>query len=312
MPAQPDDTLSIMVYQRGRARVLRYRLTLQFESEAAVAPAELGQRLDRATPDLLAITQEEFDRLVAAGGEQPLAVVPALAPAHGGAEMPSGLCLVMPPGQEEVDPRWLLQRLSRALLLSPTTGLLGSWALRREAERRLGQGQHFAFLYVDLDNFKAFNDHYGFERGDNAIRLLAELCESSVRKAGGRGDVAAHIGGDDFAILCSVETAAAIGEMLVAEFDGAIPTLYDAEDAARGCIVVRDRRGAEQTYPLISVSVAAVSTASHPVASYTELAAVAAELKGYAKSVQGSVYIEDRRRGETARQAPTPPTRTEG
>jgi len=300
LPGELDDTLSIMVYERGRARLSRYRLLLQFEREMPVTPAELAARLERWSPDLLVVPSEEFDRVCteAIDGDHPLALVPALTPSRRTGDLPAKICLVVPAGANLTDPRLLIARLARALLISPTTELLGSWALRREVERRLKRGEKFTFHYADMDNFKAFNDHYGFERGDRAIRLLADLCAEAVAKAGHANDLAGHIGGDDFCLVTSLETARPVAETLIASFDAKVAGLYDQEDAERGYITVPDRKGKENRYPLMSLTIASVSNATRPISGYPELAAIAAELKAYAKSLDGSVYIQDRRRAE--------------
>ena len=304
MAGKPEDTLTIMVFQRGRARLSRYRLVLERETEVPATPGRLEELLARWSPDLLAVAADEFDRIhqEALAGPRPLPLLPAPTPGRRTRDLPATICLVIPPGANVSDPRFLIERLAKALLVSPTTELLGSWALRREVERRLQLGQKFTFHYVDLDHFKAYNDHYGFERGDRAIRLLADLLSAAVTEVGTETDLAAHIGGDDFAMLTAPDTAQAVAERLIGTFDAAVPSLYDREDAAQGFIVVSDRKGNEVKYPLLTLSIGAAGNTTRPISGYAELATIASDIKSYAKSISGSVYVADRRRAPSGEQ----------
>jgi len=295
-----ESELTILVVQQGRGRLSRYRLTLEREAEAPADAKRLADLISHWAPDLLAIPAADFERVSAEtlAGPHPLPLIPAPSPSRKAGWPLATVCLVIPPGADPTDPRVLVERLAHALLVSPTTGLLGTWALRQEVERRLSLSDKFCFLYADLDNFKGYNDRYGFDRGDRMIRHLADSCLAALAQAGHDSDLAAHMGGDDFALLTTLETARPVGERLIAEFDRAVPALYDPEDRERGCIEVKDRRGNPVRYPLASVSIAAVSTESRTIAGFPQLTAIAADLKAYAKSQPGSVYVADRRRDE--------------
>jgi len=178
------------------------------------------------------------------------------------------------------------------------TKLVGGWALQAHVERKLRVGQDFAFLYLDVDNFKAYNDVYGFAQGDAVIRMLASVVTAAVNDLGNPGDLAAHIGGDDFAVLTTTDKSEPVARHILAAFDDRAPAFYSPEDRRRGGISVVDRRGEAMTYPLMTLSIAAVINSRRPVSSYRQLSDIVAELKAYAKSSPGSVYVEERRRGE--------------
>src|SRR5207247_11179050 len=124
--------------------------------------------------------------------------------------------------------------------------------ITEELETRLARSEHFALLYVDIDRFKEFNDHYGFTRGDRVITMLAEIL---IHAAGADQRFVGHIGGDDFVLLARAEEAEALAEEITARFDASIRALYDPDDPARGWIEARDRRGPLRPPPIATVSI---------------------------------------------------------
>jgi diguanylate cyclase (GGDEF)-like protein len=185
---------------------------------------------------------------------------------------------------------------------SPLTGLPGNHSINAEIRRRLGEGVPFALLQVDVDYFKAFNDYYGYGRGDEAIQLLARiLTESVYRVTSGQGFVG-HIGGDDFVVLCPCESAEALGEEIMAWFNTAAMDLYDPEDRERGHVQVLNRRHVVEHFPLMSLTIALVSTDRVPVTHLAQLIDIAQELKAHGKGIPGSVMVGERRQ----RQDPPP------
>jgi len=184
------------------------------------------------------------------------------------------------------------------LSLNPVTKLVGSWALQAHVERKLRAGDHFGFLYIDLDNFKAYNDVYGFAQGDAVIRSLAGNITAAVRDKGTPGDLAAHIGGDDFAVLTAPDEPDAVADAIIKAFDRQAPSFYSEEHRAAGGMTVNDRRGNPVFYRIMSVSIGGLVTSTRPVSSYVELSDIAAQLKASAKAVEGSFYRPERRRGE--------------
>jgi diguanylate cyclase (GGDEF)-like protein len=178
---------------------------------------------------------------------------------------------------------------------SPLTGLPGNVAIQDELLRRIEQKQLFALLYVDLDEFKAFNDHYGFLRGDEAIKLLSRCCREAVTTHATNGFVG-HIGGDDLALVVEPDVAQAVSRQIVGAWEDLASHLYEPEDAERGYIEVTDRRGQLQRFPLASVSIGVASNAIRPIHTHWEAAEIASEMKHVAKSRQGSAIAIDRRR----------------
>jgi diguanylate cyclase (GGDEF)-like protein len=201
-------------------------------------------------------------------------------------------------------PRELLARVQAKIRrveidssLSPLTRLPGNLAIEGELRRRISENEDFSVLYLDLDNFKAFNDVYGFTHGDEAIQLVARIASDVVRAHGTPGDFVGHIGGDDFIIATLPECAERIANEIVAGFDSAIRSLYSQEDLSHGYIETLDRRGRLNRFPIMSISIAIVnSNEKHRLTNYAQIGETAADLKNVAKSVAGSLFVKDKRR----------------
>ena len=189
-----------------------------------------------------------------------------------------------------------IMRVEMDASLSPLTRLPGNLAIESEVRRRIEEGAPFAVLYMDLDNFKAFNDVYGFTHGDEAIRLLASIAVDVIRRRGTTQDFVGHIGGDDFLVVTVPDRAEEISREIIADFDRGIRQLYRPQDLRQGFIETHDRRGALNRYAIMSLSIALVSSEQRPLADYAQIGETAAELKRYAKSIGGSVYVKDKRR----------------
>lgn len=178
---------------------------------------------------------------------------------------------------------------------NPLTGLPGNVRIDQEIDRRLAKNQPFTLIYADLDDFKAYNDHYGFQRGDQAIRFTAEVITACAQRQGEKDIFIGHIGGDDFVIITASDKVQQLCDAIIANFDSRVEELYDEEDARRGYIKNVDRLGHEVIVPLLSLSLAVVESKGQ-FRTRLEIAEVAAELKRYAKSRRGSLTVRDRRR----------------
>lgn len=186
-----------------------------------------------------------------------------------------------------------LRRTREMRAVSPLTGLPGNIQIESEIRRRLAADRKVAVLWLDLDNFKAFNDRYGFIEGDKAINYLAGILRSLAEEL--PTAFVGHIGGDDFVTVCDPAQAESLCTEIVARFDAGVASLYDPEDAARGSITVTDRLGRAVEYPLLSVSIGAATNEYLEVVDHRALVEVATEMKTYAKKRPGSVFAIDRR-----------------
>jgi PAS domain S-box-containing protein len=185
-----------------------------------------------------------------------------------------------------------LERREREASASPTTRLPGSAAIEAEIERRLAAGGGFAFCYVDLDNLKSFNDYYGYAKADGVIRQTGDILREVIARDGGAGDFVGHIAGDDFVLITTPDRVDRVCKNLIETFDRLIPLYYNRVDRDRGYIETTDRYGTMRKFPMMSVSVAAL-TSKREIRDSAQLARLAAEEKRRAKAIPGSAYVCD-------------------
>jgi len=195
----------------------------------------------------------------------------------------------------------LLMRIKNALewsrqqrSASPLTGLPGNASIDDEIKRRFASGRPFAMLQADIDYFKAFNDHYGYARGDIAIQTLARLLLEAAQRSSGDTFVG-HIGGDDFVVVTDPAGAERLGRAVIEAFDRAVPSFYDPEDVKHGYIEVPNRQHVPEHFPLMSLTVALVNTEQRPASHLGELTDSIQELKTRGKGIAGSVLVSERR-----------------
>jgi diguanylate cyclase (GGDEF)-like protein len=191
--------------------------------------------------------------------------------------------------------RGVLRRSKEMRQQSPLTGLPGNVRIEEEIESRVRSSLGFAVLYLDLDHFKSFNDHYGFMRGDEVIQFTAELIQDVVREAAHPSAFVGHVGGDDFVVVCEAEEGERLAQLIAERFDRSIPERYDPEDRRRGAIVVLNRRGEDQQYPFLTISIGIASTMRRTFRHFAEAVAIATEMKAFTKSTVGSSWASDRR-----------------
>lgn len=177
--------------------------------------------------------------------------------------------------------------------LNPISGLPGNSAIHEEMSDRLRDGKTFACVYLDIDNFKPFNDHYGFTRGDTLILALAEAIFAAVEGTASDAFLG-HIGGDDFVMLCVPDEAEALAADVIKRFGSAARTLHDETDTLANGYEAEDRRGIRMRWPLASVS-AGIAVGGERYLSAAAVAQAAAEMKTQAKSGTGGRVAFDRR-----------------
>ena len=178
---------------------------------------------------------------------------------------------------------------------NPLTGLPGNVSIEKELRRRVDSKEPFVFAICDVDYFKAYNDHYGYARGDQAIKMTASVITEAVEELGTGEDFIGHIGGDDFVYITTPEKADLLGERVTAEFNQRVNFLYNEADRRKGYIEVSNRRGEVERFGPMTITVALVNSESHKIVHFAQVSAIAAELKAYGKSLPGSVVVKERR-----------------
>jgi diguanylate cyclase (GGDEF)-like protein len=188
----------------------------------------------------------------------------------------------------------LLRRTADIRALSPLTGLPGNHRIDVEVASRAAAGRPYALCHVDLDEFKGFNDAYGFQRGDDLLLLLAACLQRAVGRAGTPTPFLGHVGGDDFVVVCTPDQAEPLCNDVIAEFDAVSASKYDPDDALRGYLEVEDRQGQMRRQPLVAVSVG-VAVDWYGDRDFRAVITSATEMKKVAKATRGSVVAVDRR-----------------
>jgi len=191
-------------------------------------------------------------------------------------------------------------RSRRLLGASPLTFLPGGPAIEEEAARRIRAGGPLAFFYMDIDNFKAYNDAYGYLNGDNAIKGVAGLLTDAQRDFAAEEVFVGHIGGDDFVMMAEPRRAEELARAIAAGFDALAPGFYNEGDRARGFVVSKNRTGTACEFPLMTLSIAIVTNEKRPLDHYARIVDIAGEIKKNLKNLSsrsGSVYMKDRRGG---------------
>lgn len=190
----------------------------------------------------------------------------------------------------------VVQKKEAALDANPLTKLPGNLCIIRELQKRLLLKNPFAVAFIDLDHFKAFNDYYGFMRGDQAITYTSQLLLEQLDAIGDEKDhFLGHIGGDDFVLISHHDLISNICHKFLDEFDQSIVNLYDKDDRKSKFIISKDRLGKEKKFPFLSVSIGIVSTENGNLDHYGKICQIGCELKNYAKQFKGSKIVKDQR-----------------
>ncbi len=204
--------------------------------------------------------------------------------------------------KKPVDEKYLyytVKNLNRLLTtnrrISPLTGLPGNVQIHAELKKRLSRQEPFSVLYFDLDNFKSYNDVYGFLKGDQIIEFTANVILDNIHKEEGDTFVG-HIGGDDFVAIVPNIYAEKLCQHILADFDAQVGKFFTDKDLERGYIEVENRKGIIEQFPLTSLSIGLVVGEVGRFSNILEIGEVGAQVKHAAKSAMGSSYAVDRRK----------------
>jgi len=188
-----------------------------------------------------------------------------------------------------------LLRTQRVVEINPLTRLPGNIAIDREIQMRLERKEVFALAYLDIDQFKPFNDKYGFGRGDEVIKVTGRLIINIVKNRQPEESFAGHIGGDDFLFIMDTHLIEIASNDIIEAFDRIIPTFYDQQDREKGVIESKDRKGHILSFPIMTLSIGIAHNKflkfSHP----GEIKETASRMKSYAKKFKGSCFKIDER-----------------
>ncbi len=186
--------------------------------------------------------------------------------------------------------------LTKNRRISPLTGLPGNVQIQAEMKKRLLNKETFAMLYFDLDNFKAYNDVYGFANGDEIIKFTARTISKHIHQIQDSDNFIGHIGGDDFVAITGATDYDKVCQNIILEFDKFAVDFYNEDDVERGYVEVANRRGIIEQFPLTTISIAVLEVDSKIYKTTLEIGEVAGQIKHQAKRVPGSTYVINRRK----------------
>ncbi len=191
--------------------------------------------------------------------------------------------------------KMLLKRSRRDLGVNPSSRLPGPSMIEKRINRLIEQEKDFAVCYLDIDNFKAYNDYYGYFYGDKVIRMTAQIVRDIVFDLVPDGFIG-HVGGDDFIFVIPYEKIDLVCSNIIKTFDRLIPYRYREDDRERGKIVTRNRFEEDEVYSLLTVSIAVLVCQNGAFSHAGEMSHMLADLKKYTKKLAGSNYMIERRK----------------
>lgn len=179
--------------------------------------------------------------------------------------------------------------------VSPLTGLPGNVQIQAEMKKRLMSKEKFVMLYLDLDNFKAYNDFYGFIQGDEIIKFTARTILKNVHEIDMENGFVGHIGGDDFIAIISNDRFEELCQNIILDFDYNVLDFYSQEHIENGYIEIENRKGVLEQFPLTSISIGVVEVDDN-FHNILEIGEIGAQVKHLSKTIQGSTYVVDKRK----------------
>lgn len=191
--------------------------------------------------------------------------------------------------------RMLIRRSSANLDANPLTRLPGNVSINKELMEKIQGKDKFAALYVDIDNFKALNDYYGFEEGDNVIKETSRILIDSIQKKGTASDFVGHIGGDDFVIITTPEKAEEIAKKIILDFDSVSSTFFEEKDRLKGYIETKGRDNQIHKFGFLTISLGIITNLKQDFTHTAQVNSLGAEIKSLAKKFPESKYIFDKR-----------------
>jgi diguanylate cyclase (GGDEF)-like protein len=191
-----------------------------------------------------------------------------------------------------------LRRANRNLF-SSLTGMVGNLQIEEALKELVTiKSPKWAVAYFDIDNFKGYNDTYGFLKGNEVIQITAQVIRDALEQSGSRVsfEMGGHIGGDDFVVITSADHVESLCQKILHRFDERVSQFYEPLDRERGYVLSQDRKGNFTRLPLITLSAGIVTNQQREIESHWTIGAIAAEVKRKAKALPGSAYYLDRRR----------------
>lgn len=186
-------------------------------------------------------------------------------------------------------------RMARVFDNNPLSRLPGNTSILKTIQDIIERDDGYGVCYVDIDNFKPYNDRYGFAQGDDVILMVARIMVNVVEEQARKDSFVGHVGGDDFLFIVPEDKVQVTCEKMLANFEVVRNMFLSADDLEAGCYIEKDRQGRETRFELLSLSIAVVMTTNHYFSHSAEVSSQAMQVKHYVKQLDGSNYMIDRR-----------------
>lgn len=187
-------------------------------------------------------------------------------------------------------------RMGRVFDNNPLSRLPGNTSILQAIQSTIELEESYGVCYVDIDNFKPYNDRYGFSQGDDVILMVARIIVNVMEEVARHKSFVGHVGGDDFLFIVPEEMIDETCKRVLAHFEVVRNLFLTEEDVEAGCYVEKDRQGRETKFGLLSLSIAVIPTGNHEFSHSAEVSNAASQLKHFVKQKEGSNYVIDRRR----------------
>ncbi|MBA3014235.1 MAG: diguanylate cyclase [Proteobacteria bacterium] len=188
-------------------------------------------------------------------------------------------------------------RRNRVFDNNPLSKLPGNTSILNAIQNALADSEPMAVCYVDIDNFKPYNDHYGFSQGDEVILMVARVIVNVIDQVARQRSFVGHVGGDDYVFIVPEFKMVEVCEKVLANFEAVRNLFIAPEDVKKGGFVEKDRQGRETRFGLLSISIAVIPTGHGKFQHSGQVAAVATQIKHKVKALDGNNYLIDRREG---------------
>ncbi|HLU23830.1 MAG TPA: GGDEF domain-containing protein [Bacillaceae bacterium] len=176
-----------------------------------------------------------------------------------------------------------------ASYLNPLTRLPGNHNIEKKLKETIYE-EKYSVLYIDLDNFKSYNDTYGFKKGDKLLKFTANMLKTICDN---NGMFLGHIGGDDFVAVIDHNEYEEICQSIIEDFDEKVKQFYDEEHLSQKYVIVENRKGDIEKVPLVSLSIAVVTNKYDSFSNTEELSACTARVKKSCKKRKGSCWLDN-------------------
>jgi diguanylate cyclase (GGDEF)-like protein len=210
-----------------------------------------------------------------------------------------GMCEIL---TKPFSPKNLLNKVNSLSLksrlvkkMNPLTELPGKQYLEEELNQLIQAGSPFDLVFTDLKGFTSYNKAYGFDEGNKVIQYIVTLLQEEISKSEALDGKVYHFGGDDFCILLKPGYASDLSKRIIERFDSEIARFYQESDRARGGLIMTNRRGLVEQWPIMTLAIVLISNSNRKINNWLEAEMIASEMLKYTKSMPGSHFTKDRR-----------------